>query len=134
MRSRSGFRIVPDWSKIGKMTMMSQFADMTSSSFFFFFFWRFFVSLVKCSYWSKFHVNITASSEIQKSEIPASELCPISGDWDWLLNAAKCQSYNFYHFWVIKRKPTGWGEGVKKNSKIVSLAPNFISWRRPEIC
>ena len=100
----------------------------------FFFFWRFFVSLVKCSYWSKFHVNITASSEIQKSEIPASELCPISGDWDWLLNAAKCQSYNFYHFWVIKRKPTGWGEGVKKNSKIVSLAPNFISWRRPEIC
>ena len=24
-----------------------------------------------------------------------------------LLNAAKCQGYNFYHFWVIKEKPTG---------------------------
>ena len=24
-----------------------------------------------------------------------------------LLNVAKCQGYNFYHFWVIKEKPTG---------------------------
>ena len=24
-----------------------------------------------------------------------------------LLNAAKCQGYGFYPFWVIKRKPTG---------------------------
>ena len=23
-----------------------------------------------------------------------------------LLNAAKCQGYSFYHFWVIKAKPT----------------------------
>ena len=23
-----------------------------------------------------------------------------------LLNAAKCQGYSFYHFWVIKGKPT----------------------------
>ena len=36
-----------------------------------------------------------------------------------LLNAAKCQGYNFDHFWVIKGKPTGVGgnqqgwEGVK---------------------
>ena len=35
--------------------MTSQFLDMTSSSNFF---WRRFVSLVKFSYWSKFHVNI----------------------------------------------------------------------------
>ena len=27
-----------------------------------------------------------------------------------LPNAAKCQGYSFYCFWVIKRKPTGWGE------------------------
>ena len=26
-----------------------------------------------------------------------------------LLNSGKCQIYNFYHFWVIKRKPTGRG-------------------------
>ena len=24
-----------------------------------------------------------------------------------LLNAAKCQGYSFYRFWVIKRKPAG---------------------------
>ena len=31
-----------------------------------------------------------------------------------LLNAAKCHGYCFYHFWVIKGKPTGGkGWGVK---------------------
>ena len=30
-----------------------------------------------------------------------------------LLNAAKFQGYSFYHFWVIKKKPTGWGGEVK---------------------
>ena len=71
---------------------------MRSSSFFsffsFFFFWRCLVSLVKFSYWSKFHVNIIAGSvwlwqfslikdwpEIRKSEIPPSEFCPISENW-----------------------------------------------------
>ena len=29
-----------------------------------------------------------------------------------LLNAAKCQVYSFYRFWVIKRKPTRGGEGA----------------------
>ena len=32
---------------------------------------------------------------------------------EMLLNAAKCQGYSFYRFWVIKGKPTGCGEGVK---------------------
>ena len=35
MRPESGFRIASNWPEIGKMTMMSQFADMTSSSNFF---------------------------------------------------------------------------------------------------
>ena len=35
-----------------------------------------------------------------------------------LLNAAKCQGYNFYHFRVIKGKPTRTGEG-----KITPPAP-----------
>ena len=31
-----------------------------------------------------------------------------------LLNAAKCQGYSFYRFWVINGKPTGgWGEGTQ---------------------
>ena len=28
-----------------------------------------------------------------------------------LLNAAKCQGYSFYSFWVIKGKPAGGGGG-----------------------
>ena len=62
--------------------------------------------------------------EIRRLEIPSPEFFPISGDWGgrrgvrdtrfgknvsnkMLLNAAKCQGYSFYRFWVIKRKPTG---------------------------
>ena len=39
-----------------------------------------------------------------------------------LLNAAKCQGYRLYHFWVIKGKPTeakklcGMGPGGDKSS------------------
>ena len=29
-----------------------------------------------------------------------------------LLDAVKCQICSFYHFWVIKEKPTGGGGGV----------------------
>ena len=51
----------PNWPKIQKMKMTSQFSDMTSSSDFF---WRCFVSLVKFSYWFKLHVNIITGSGI----------------------------------------------------------------------
>ena len=34
MRPESGFQIAPNWPKIGKMTMASQFADRTPSSIF----------------------------------------------------------------------------------------------------
>ena len=64
--------------------------------------------------------------DIQKLETHPSEFCPISGSWGkleipnlaWmsltkmLLNAAKCQGYSFYHFWVITGKP------IKKGCKI----------------
>ena len=56
----SGFWTAPNWPKIRKMTMMSQFSDMTSSLIF----WSYFVSLVKFSYCSKFHVNIITGSGI----------------------------------------------------------------------
>ena len=55
--------------------------------------------------------------EIQKLEIPPSEVCSISGDWEklgipnlarmsneMLLNAAKWQRNSFYRFWVITGK------------------------------
>ena len=50
-----------------------------------------FIYFLKFSYWSKFHVNIITVSgvmtiffdwtEIWKSEIPPSNVCPILGDW-----------------------------------------------------
>ena len=68
--------------------MTSQFSDMTSLSIFS-------VSLIKFSYWSKFHVNIIAGSGVMtilvykgwtrnpgigNTPVPPSEFCPISED------------------------------------------------------
>ena len=77
-------------------------------------FWRCFVSLVKFSYWSKFHVNIITASvimtiffykgwpEIRKSEIPPSEFCPMSGDWGelWIPNLVQMFQIEFY--WMLQ--------------------------------
>ena len=100
------------------------------------FFWRCFVSLVKFSYWSKFHVNIITGSGImtiffykgltRNPEIGNTPVWVLPNIWRLervmhakfgtnvsnriLLNAAKFQGYSFYRFWV-KGKPTvgGWG-------------------------
>ena len=92
-----------------------------------------FVSLVKFSYWSKFHVNIIIGSEImtiffykgftRNPEIGNTPVNVLLNIWRlggvmdtkfgmnvsdrMLLNAAKFQGYSFYSFWVIKGKPTG---------------------------
>ena len=97
------------------------------------FFWCCFVSLIKFSYWSKFHVNIitgsgvttiffykrlTRNPEIRNTIVwVLPNICRLGhvGDTKFgtnvsnkmLLNVVKCQSYSFYHFWVIKGKPTG---------------------------
>ena len=99
-------------------------------------FWRGFVSLVKFSYWSKFHVNIITGSGVttiffykgltRNPEIGNTPVLVLPNMWrlgqvrdtkfganvsnKMLLHAAKCQRYSFYRFWVIKGKPTG---GVK---------------------
>ena len=108
----SGLQTAPNWPKIWKMTMTSQFFvwhDINVN-----FFWRYFVSLVKFSYWSKFHVNIITGSrimtiffykgwpEIRKSEIPPSEFCPISGDRGelWIQNLARMSLIEFY--WMLQ--------------------------------
>ena len=89
MHQESGFRMAPNWPKIGKMTITSQFANMTS----YLLSWRHHhVSRVNCSYWSKFYVNIITGSGVMTiffyeglarnpeiGNIP-SEFCPISGD------------------------------------------------------
>ena len=108
------------------------------------FFWRCFVSLVKFSYWSKFHVNIITGSGImtiffykgltRNPEIGNTPVWVLLTIWrlgrvraikfgtnvsnKMSLNAAKCQGYSFYRFWVIKGNPTG---GV---AKITPIAPS----------
>ena len=89
-------------------------------------FWRCFISRVKFSYWSKFHVNsITGSGVITISFYKGLTRNPevLPNIWrlvrvkssrfsmnvtnKMLLNVAKCQGYGFYRFWVIKGKPNG---------------------------
>ena len=97
------------------------------------FFWRYFVSLVKFSYWSKFHVNTITGSGVmtiffykgltRNPEIGNTPVWVLPNIWrlGWvrnteitefgtsvsnkmLLNAAKYQGYTFYLFWVIIRR------------------------------
>ena len=102
----SGFRTAPNWHKNLKN-------DNDVTIFWhdvkFNFFWRCFVSVVKFSYWSKFYVNIITGSGIisfiridQKSEIPPSEFCPISGDWGelWIPNLARMSLIECY--WMLQ--------------------------------
>ena len=97
------------------------------------FFDGFFVSLVKFSYWSKFHVNIISGPGVMKIffykrltinlEIGNTTVWVLPSIWrlgrvtdtkfstnvsnEMVLNAAKCKGYSFYRFWGIKVKPTG---------------------------
>ena len=97
------------------------------------FFWRCFVFLVKFSYWSKFHVNIIFGSGVvtisfykgltRNLEIGYTLVWVLPNIWrlglvrvtkfstnisnKMLLNAAKCQGYSFYHFWIIKGNQQG---------------------------
>ena len=109
------------------MTMTSEFPDIIVK-----FFWRWFVSLVKFNYWSKFHVTgswvmrilfykeLTRNPEIRNTPVWVSPniwtLGPTADtkfgaivSTKMLLNAAKYQVYLFYCFWVVKGKPTGGG-------------------------
>ena len=48
-----------------------------------------------------------------------------------LLNAAKCQGYSFYRFWVIKGKPTwrgGGGKIIPPPPPRFGLSTNFTKW------
>ena len=120
----SGLRTAPNWPKIRKMTMTSQFSDMTSSSNFFE------VVLFLLS------ILVTGPSFMSISSL-VLELWQFLFIKDWreigvlpniwrlgrvrntkfgtnvsnkmLLNAATCKGYSFYHFLVIKGKPTGAG-------------------------
>ena len=96
-------------------------------------FWLCFISIIKFSYWSKFHVNIiigsgvmtiffykgsTRNPEIGNTLVwvlPNISRLEQVGNTKFganvsnkiLLNSQKFQGYSFYRFWVIKGKPTG---------------------------
>ena len=111
MHPESGFQIAPNWPKIGKMTMMSQFSDMTSSSNIFevdlFLLWSLVTgpsfmsasSLVLELWQFSFIRNWP---EIWKSEIAPSKFYPISGDWGKLgiPNLAWMSLIKFY--WMLQ--------------------------------
>ena len=105
--------------------------DVTTSRKFIKFFWPCSISLVKFSYWPKFHVNImtgvtkifaykglTRNLEIVNTPVwilPSILRLGQVRDAEFgqnvsskiLLNALKCQGYGFYSFWVTMGKPTG---------------------------
>ena len=129
--AESGLRTTPNWPKIRKMAMTSQFPDMTSSS-------RFFdvvLFLLWSSYWSKCNINIITGSGImpiffykgltRNPEIGNTLVWVLPNIWileqvmntkfgtsifnRMLLNFEKFQIYSFYRFWVMKEKPKGVG-------------------------
>ena len=107
----SGLRTAPNWPKIRKMTMTSQFSDMTSTSNFFDVVLFLLSSLVAGPSFmsiSSLVLELWQFSfirdwpEIQKSEIPPSEFCPISGDWGklWIPNLARMSLIKCY--WMLQ--------------------------------
>ena len=93
----SGLRTAPNWPKIRKMTMTSQFSDMTSTSKVALFLLSSLVTGPSFMSISSLVLELWQFSfirdwpEIRKSEIPPSEFCPISGDWGelWIPNLAR---------------------------------------------
>ena len=102
----SGLWTALNWAKIQKVTMTSQFSDMTSSNVFDVFLFLL-SSLVTgpsfMSIWSLIFELWQFSfirdwPEIWKSEIPLSEFCPISGDWSelWIPNLTQMSLIECY--------------------------------------
>ena len=107
----SGLRTAPNWPKIRKMTMTSQFSDMTSSSIFFevvLFLLSSLVtgpsfmsiSLLVLELWQFFFIRDWP--EIRKSETLPSEFCPKSEDWGklWIPNLAQMSLIECY--WMLQ--------------------------------
>ena len=125
----------PDYSKLAKNPKNDNDVTISWYDVIFKFFWRGFVSLIKCSYCSVFHVNIITGSGImtiffykrltRNPEIGNTPVWVLPNIWRLgqvmdtkfstnisnriLLNAAKFRGYRFYRYWVIKGKPIGGG-------------------------
>ena len=122
----SGLRTAPNWPKIRKMTMTSQFSDMTSSSNFFDVVSFFLSGLVTGPSFmsiSSLVLELRQFSFIRNwPEIGNTPVWVLPNIWRlervmdtkfgtnisnrMLLNAVKYQGYSFYLFWVLKEKQT----------------------------
>ena len=128
----SGIRL-PDCSKLARNWKNDNDVTVFWYDVIISFFTRCFVSIVKFSHWSKFHVNIITGSEVitiffykglnRNLEIGNTLFWVLPNIWrllqvtdtkfdknvsnKMLLNATKRQGNSFYRFWVIKGKPTG---------------------------
>ena len=131
----SGIR-PPDGSKLAKNPKNDNGVTIYRHDINVKFFWRCFVSPVKLSNSSKFHVNIITGSGImtiffykgltRNLEMGNTPVWVLPNIWRlgqvmdtqfgtnvsnrMLLNAAKCHGYSFNRFWVIKGKLTGGGK------------------------
>ena len=123
------------------------------------FFWRCHVSLVKFSYWSKFHVNIITGSVVVTiffyKGLPKNPEIRNTPDWVFpdlwklgrvrntkfdtnvsnkmLLSTAKCQGYMFYRFWVTKRKPTGGKIAPAPQIRVKSTSSEMVGLNFPSV-
>ena len=107
----SGLWTALNWAKIQKVTMTSQFSDMTSSNVFDVFLFLLsslvtgpsFMSVSSLVLESWQFLFIRDWPEIRKSEIPPSEFCPISGDWGelWIPNLARMSLIECY--WMLQK-------------------------------
>ena len=108
----SGIR-PPDYSKLAKNPKNDNDVTIFWNGVNVKFFWCCFVSLVKFSYWSKFHVNIITGSGImtiffykELTRYPeirnTPEFCPIPGDWGelWIPNLARMSLME--HYWMLQ--------------------------------
>ena len=116
MRPESGFWIAPNWPQVGKMTMtsLSIFFDVD-------------FSLVKFSYWSKFHVNIIIGSgvmliwnwpEIRKSEIPLSGFCSVSGNWSEQGQPNLARTSLIKYYWMLQ------------NARVTAYTVSELLWEK----
>ena len=146
----SGIRL-PDCSKLAVNWKNDNGIIIFRHEFIIKFFWRCFVSLVKFSYWFKFHVNIITFYGVttisfykglaRNPEIGNTPVSALSNIWrlgkvrntkfgtnvsnKMLLNTAKFQDYSFYHFWVTKETPPPFPQpwlGLKYVVKITLLS------------
>ena len=132
------------------MTMVLPFTDMTLASIFL----CCFVSLVKFSYWSKFHISFITGSRAmtiffykgltRNPEIRNTLLCVLPNTWrlgqvgdtkfstnifnKLLLNAAKCKGYSCYCFLLRENQQGDGARGKPTGGRVEGRITTYPDW------